>query len=109
VVHRQLGVAEQVVLVGDEFDDLDAVQRPAVRGRAGAQLRGRLAQRHVQAGLALAHALHQVLQGQRRLAGAGFAVDQIELAGDQAAVQDLVQARHTARGTGTARGHSVLQ
>jgi hypothetical protein len=95
-VHREIAV--ELAVLGDQLEDLDAVERPAVRARAGRQLVAGLGQRHVQARLAGAHAFEQVLQGQRGLAGAGVAVDEIEASRDQAPGHHFVQARNAGGG-----------
>ena len=77
---------------GDEFEDVDAVQGPAVAGGGGAQLVLRFGERDVEGGVALPHPFEEEAQGQRRLAGAGRAFDQVDPAGIDAAAQDGVEA-----------------
>jgi hypothetical protein len=94
VVHRDLLFAAKLLLVGHQLGELDAVERPTVRGGACGQLFTRLRQRDVEAALTGARTSQQVLQRHRRLAGARVAFDQIDAPGDVAAVQNLVQAGH---------------
>ena len=103
VVGRQLDVGrvidgvlavggERLVAAGVEVQDVDAVQAPAARGGAVAQLRLGLRQADEEARLAPACPFHEELHGQGRLARAGDAPDHVVLAGQQAAVEDLIQA-----------------
>ena len=97
VIHRELVTAGEIAVFRDQLDDLYAVQRPAVRFRAGQQLLSRFGQRDIQAGFAGPGSGEQILKRERRLACARIAVDQIEPLADQAAVEHLVQARHARR------------
>lgn len=108
VVHRQQLVTGELAVVGDDLENLDAVDGPAVRPGAGSQLLGRLRQRDVQAAFAVARSFEQVLERQRGLAGAGIAVDQIEPAREKTAVQYLVESGNSGRGTAGNVGHRIL-
>jgi hypothetical protein len=68
-----------------------------VRFGSSQQLLSRFGQRDIQARFASPGAGEQILKRERRLARARIAVEQIEPLADQAAVKDLVQARHTRR------------
>jgi hypothetical protein len=83
-----LGVEAELV---DELVELDAVERPAMRRRRGPQLLGALRQGDVEALLAVRDAVEQELQGERGLAGAGRALEQVEPPLGQAAGQDVVE------------------
>jgi hypothetical protein len=99
VVHRQVAFAVDLQLVGEELQDVDAIERPAVRPGVGDQLAPRLRQGDVQAPLTHPHTIEQVLHRQRGLAGAGIAVDQVEAAGNEPTVKYFVQPGHTSRRT----------
>ncbi len=96
--HRELLVAFEFLLVGDQFDDLDAVERPAVGLGAGLQFFLGLGERDIQTLLAGAYALEQELQCQRGLARARIAVNEIEALRDQSATQHLIQPRDSGLG-----------
>jgi hypothetical protein len=90
VVHREVVLAVDPELVGKQLEDLNAVERPAMRLGIGHQLAAGLGQRHVQARFAAACPVDQVLQSEGGLAGARVAVQKVEAAGDQPAMQNFV-------------------
>src|SRR3954466_10667346 len=58
-----------------KLEQLETVERPAMRRGDGAQLLFGLRQRHIQADLALQPSLEQELHRERRLPGPGIALD----------------------------------
>src|SRR5690242_13147967 len=95
MVHRHLLIAVQILFVGDELDDLDALKRPPVRLCAGEQFLFGLRKSDVEASLAEFGPLHEVLQGQRRLAGAGIAFDEIEPVRDETPMKDVIKSANS--------------
>ena len=84
-------------LFGNQLNDLDAVERPAMRGGAGGQLLLGFGERDVEAFLAGFDAFEKVLERKRRLARPGIPIDEIEAMGNQPAVQDIIEARYASR------------
>jgi hypothetical protein len=68
------------------------VERPAVRVGHRFHLVARFGKRHVQAALALARAFEEELHGERGLADAGAAFDEVEPVRGETAQQDFVEA-----------------
>ena len=95
----EIGRVEQALLLHlvqqifgwDQFEQVDAVQRPTVRVSGLVKLVHRLGQSDIQASLARLGSLHQELQGRRRLAGAGIAFQQIDAVAREPARQDVVE------------------
>src|SRR6185503_4686171 len=83
--------AERALLDRLQLEDVDAVERPAVRLGALAKLFLGLGQSDVEHALACAHALHEELQREGRLAGAGIAFDEVEPVPRQTAPEDFVE------------------
>jgi hypothetical protein len=75
----------------DELEEVDAVERPAVPARHQAELLLGLGERDVERGLAPPGALEQELERERRLAGAGATLEEVEPVGVEAAAQDVVE------------------
>ena len=94
---RVLSLRRERPLDLGQLDDLDAVERPAVRLGYRVELRLRLRERHVEARLGAPNALQQELERERRLAHARVAVDQIETVAGQASVENLVEAGNAGR------------
>jgi hypothetical protein len=69
-----------------------ALQGPAVRGRHRVKLLGALGECHVQTRLASPSAREQKLEGERGLAAAGLAFDEIEPMLGKSTAQDVVEA-----------------
>ena len=90
---RLLGFVEGVDLV-----KLDAVERPVVGSRDLVQDIHRLGEGEVEAALSGFCSREQKLEGERGLAGAGFAGDDIDFLLRQAAVEDRVEAVDTGTG-----------
>jgi hypothetical protein len=67
--------------MGLQLDDLDAVDRPAVRGGDVAQIALGLAECHVEAALTPGHALPQELKRQGGLSRTRRALHEIQVAG----------------------------
>ena len=91
--HGVLVVRLQLLLRGDQLQDGDAVERPAVRPRHGGELGLGLREGDVEARLAEPHAFEEVLEGEGRLPRAGVALDEVDPVGGEAAAQDVVQSR----------------
>ena len=72
IQHREFPVAIDFAGVGDDFDDLDAVQRPTMRERARVQFLARFRERDVEGPFAERDTLEKKLQRQCGLAGAGI-------------------------------------
>jgi len=90
--HALLGLPVQPGL-GDKLEDVDAVQGPAVAGGNGLQLVLGLRKRDIQRAISLADTLEEKAEGQRRLAGAGRPLDQVNPAWIDPAAEDGVKAR----------------
>ena len=105
---RLLLVERQGPLGRGELEQVDAVERPVMARRDGAQLLLGFGERDVEAGLAEVAALEQELQRQRGLAGAGRALDEIDAIGEQAAAQHVVEAGDAGRGAGRALQHGGM-
>ena len=95
-----LVVRLQLRLRRDQLQDVDAVERPAVRPGHGGELGLRLGEGDVDALLAEPHALQQALQGQGRLPRAGVALDQVDPVRREAAAQDVVEPGYARRDQG---------
>ena len=80
-------------LGGQELDDVQAVERPAVRGGRRAQLGLRLRQREVERPLARPRAGDEELERDRGLARAGRAFEQEQPPALEPAAQHVVEAR----------------
>ena len=91
VEDRVLALGGEVLVAGEDLQDLQVAQVPAVRGRAGPQLRLRLVQRDVEGRLPPPDPFQEELEGEGRLAGAGPALEQVDLAGQEPSVEDLIQ------------------
>ncbi len=89
------------VFRGDQLQDGDAVERPAVRPGHGGELGLGLREGDVEARLAEPDALEEVLEGQGRLPRAGVALDEVDPVGGEAAAQDIVQPRNPRRDQAT--------
>ena len=76
---------------GVELEHREIVERPAVGAGGKGQLLPGFGERYVEHRLATRRALAQEFKGERRLAGAGRALQQVEMAGRQPATQDRVQ------------------
>ncbi len=74
-----------------QLEQVQTVQRPAVRQRDFSQLLGGLGQGDVEAALAAPQAFQQELQGQRGLAGARRPLKQVQPRLRQPAANDAVQ------------------
>jgi hypothetical protein len=61
VIHRDFRIAVEIVLLGNQLDDFDAIERPAMRRGSGRQLFLRLRKRDVEALLARLNAFEQEL------------------------------------------------
>ncbi len=83
---------------GNEFEQVEPLQRPSMGERHGSQLGGRLGQRDVKPALAMPQPFHQKLEGERRLAGAGRSLDEVEPVRRDPACQDIVEPFHARRG-----------
>src|SRR5204863_2222722 len=94
---RLLSVRISPALVG-QLEDVDAIERPAVRVDDCLELLGGLGQRDVKAPLAALGALDQEAQRERRLARAGRSLEQVDAPTRQAAAEDLVEALDPGRG-----------
>ena len=88
---RVLRLRPQAVRRRRELTNGDAVERPAMRVRGGAQLFLGLGKRDVECRLSLFDAFNQVPQGERGLPGSGDAFDQIQPRRRQAARQHVVE------------------
>src|SRR5690606_832324 len=76
-----------------QLEHLEAVTYvPAVRGGAEPQLALGFGEGDVETVLAVSGPLHQIMQGQRRLAGARCTLDEVEVAARQPADEDVVEA-----------------
>src|ERR1700761_5547092 len=91
--HGQLAVAVELTYIGDQLHELDSVQRPTVRIRAGFEFLGSLRECYVQATLSSPHAFPQKVKRERGFSGARIAVDQVQPGWYESAVQNLVQPR----------------
>ena len=89
--HRLLGLLAES-LVAHQVVDLDALERPAVRGSHLGQFLGGFGQRDVEPALARGTAGLQELQRERGLARARRALDQVEVLRGQPAAEDVVEA-----------------
>src|SRR5688572_24185217 len=81
-----------VLLRGRELEDVHALQAPSVRSRDGFQLILRFGQRDEEDFFAVLEALEQELERERRLAGAGIALDEVEAVRRQPAAEDVIEA-----------------
>jgi hypothetical protein len=111
VEERVPPLLRSAALVGGELEDVHGVERPAVRRGDLGELRAALGERHVQPARPDRRPGEQELQRQGGLAAAGLAVEQVQVVGRQAAVEDLVEpgdpgahARGGAHGGGTRAG-----
>ena len=85
-------LAGQEAFRRQQLEDLDvAVERPAVRARAVAQLRFGFGQGDVQASLARFGAGKQELQSERRLPRAGLAFHQVHVAAGISAREHVIE------------------
>ena len=82
-----------------ELHQGDAIQRPVMRFGRCRQFLGRLGQRDIHAAFAEAPPLQQELQGERRLACAGRALDQVQTVARQATAKDVVQPDDSGQGS----------
>ena len=98
VKHGVLLVEVKLLLPRGEFPNLDAIQHPAVRFGARAEFLFRLRKRDVKHRLAAARAVHRILQRQRRLAGAGHALDQEQAPARETTGHNVVEAGNARRG-----------
>lgn len=73
------------------LEHIDVVERPSVRCGDARQLRATLRQRDVQPTRPFLRAREQELERERGLAGAGLAVEQVEMTGREAAAKNLVE------------------
>lgn len=81
----------RVFRAGSQLEDLDPLERPAMRLGGGAKLVRRLRERDVQATFAARSPGEKELNGERRLPAPGFAVDQVETVGREPAAKNCVQ------------------
>src|SRR5262249_40933068 len=77
--------------------DVDASQVPAVRAGAGLQLLLGFRQGTPEGALAPAHAFQQELEAERGFAGAGVALDDVQVARGPAAAQHVVESGDAGR------------
>jgi len=89
--HRVLVFGAETLLAGRDFANSQPGERPAMRRTDRAQLLLGLRKRHVEHRFAAAHPLEQELQGERRLARAGHALDQVHATRSPSAAQDIVE------------------
>jgi hypothetical protein len=98
--HRVLLGGLQRVFGRHQLADRDAVQGPVVRSRHRAQLLLGLRERHVEHRLAEAGAFDEELHRERRLAGPGNSLDQVEAALRKPSTEDIVEPGDSRRGIG---------
>ncbi len=101
---RLFALLVEAELGRDEFEDLDPVERPAVRLRHVQQLFLALGQSDVETALILVAALEQELQPQRRLAGARLTFEQVDSLGGEPSSEDVIERWQTRR-----HGPAVVQ
>jgi hypothetical protein len=82
VIHRHLGVFGELLLIGDQFEYLNRIERPPMRRGPRGQLFLCLGERDIEAFFPAGHPFQQKLQRQGGLAGAGIAINEIEPMGD---------------------------
>ena len=100
VEDRVLLIRLEAGLAGHQLVDVDALQRPAVRGRHRPQLLLGLRQGDVEDPLSASRALLQELQGEGGLPRARQAFDEIQAPGRETPAQDRVQALDSGTGQG---------
>ena len=91
VVHRDVRLAVEILLAGDQLQDLDLVERPAVRTSARREFLLGLGQGDVEAAFTCPEAFEKVLESERRLACTGVAIEQVQATANEAASQHIVQ------------------
>jgi hypothetical protein len=87
-----LRVGPEGLLVRHQLENLDALERPAMRRGDHLQLRGALGQRHVQALLAVANSLKQELETECGLSRARIALDKEHVVSGITSTHDTVEA-----------------
>ncbi len=93
VEHRLSAFAGRLGLGRHQLEDVDPLERPAMRFRGGAKLVGGLGQGDVERLLARLASGKQELQAERRLARAGSAFDEMDAVPDEAAAKNVVEIR----------------
>src|SRR6185503_292414 len=102
---RVLGARADQSLDLRELDDLDALERPPVRGRDRLELVACFGERYIEAGLAVADAFEQELHRERGLADARRSVDQVQAIRGKPAGENMVEAGNASR---SARQRSLV-
>ena len=87
----------RLVGAGSQLENLDSLERPAMRLRGAAELVRSLRERDVQATFAAGAPGEKELNGERRLPGPGFAVDQVETVGREPTTKDCIQSGNSGR------------
>ncbi|MNC86839.1 hypothetical protein D3C83_25230 [compost metagenome] len=95
-----------------ELEELESVERPAVRAGDRLELQYVLGERDVQALLATVAPLEQELHGERRFAGAGIALDEVHPVARQPAAKEEVEPGDAGRNidicAASAGGHHAM-
>jgi hypothetical protein len=89
--HRVLGVGLERFFIRHQLEDLDPIERPAMRGCHQPELLGALRQGHIQPPLTPPHPLYEKLQRQGGLAGAGIPLHEEHMIGGIAPTHDTVE------------------
>jgi hypothetical protein len=87
-----LALGLKVFLAGPDFKDVDAIQSESMHPANCEQFIARLGKRDIESFLAAANSFLDKLKGKGGLAGAGFAFDEIRMAGGESPAQHVVQA-----------------
>src|SRR4051794_26802471 len=88
---RRVFLLAERLLAHEMLVNLNLVERPAVRLRHRMQLAPRFGQRDVERLLAGLHTFEQKLQRERRLAGAGVALDEIDVIFRKSTAEDRIE------------------
>ena len=105
--HRELALRIERRLRRNQFEDVDAVQRPAVPLRHDVQLALGFGQRNIEHALSVPHPPQQELKRDGGLARAGLPLVEIHPVGVEAATQDVVQPGAAGRYSGQLSGRTV--
>ena len=104
--HGNLRVGTQALFRGHELEDLDPVERPAVRVRHLLELSPALGKCYVEPLFADFCPGEKELESERRFSGTRDAVNQIDVVTGKTPIQDLVQSGN-ARGSELNRGNHL--
>src|SRR6202034_2050379 len=87
-----LGLGPEVVVGRDDLEDFEPIERPAVRQANLPEFFGGFGEGDIEDTLAAANAFEEELEGQGGFAGTWIALDEVEVAGREAAMEDVIQA-----------------